>query len=384
MTPQGAKPPHPTPHTTYPIQEPAVSNGHAPGRAIPAHSCTTDVAPAAQARTPQRSTNPTPPTPHTTLHLRHAHDRHAHHTPRIHRTPRTQRIQPPHKKPPPTNDLHHPNTQHTTHRQEPRHATPTHGHHTPRTITSSPRATPTTPRTPQHPTNTPQHDPQHPTNLYVQNPHSQHTKHDYRTHNHRARHHTTPQHTRPRHHRKHSPHRDHTTTKHPHHTDIHVPPQGHHLTDTDTGIPTHPTAGPNGQAPPGPHTPVTERKPTHAKTLHHTGKHPTPHTLHRHSRPQHGGRPTGRVQNPSTPPVPTPSELAHTRITNTQATTSTPVTTHHLDPLWLPGEGFEHTARSRLCTGVTHVTITPVTLHRGSALIAWPSAGLKAGYVIPW
>lgn len=294
------------------------------------------------------------------------------------KNPTTPQKTTPHQRPtPPEHPTHHTPTGTTPRNPDPRSPHATHHHVKPTSNThhATHIATPhehattrplNTPRTCTYKTPTPN----------TQNTTTEHTTTALAT--------TRLLNTRPRHHRKHSPHRDHTTTKHPHHTDIHVPPQGHHLTDTDTGIPTHPTAGPNRQATPGPHTPVTERKPTHAKTLHHTGKHPTPHTLHRHSRPQHGGRPTGRVHNTSTPPVPTPSELAHTRITNTQATTSTPVTTHHLDPLWLPGEGFEHTARSRLCTGVTHVTITPVTLHRSSTLIARSSAGLKAGYVIPW
>lgn len=182
----------------------------------------------------------------------------------------------------------------------------------------------------------------------------------------------------PRPHRQQStllPHTEHTPSSR-------STPQGSHdtdLTDTDTGIPTHPLLDPQGQATPGPKPEGLTT--THAQhTAHPRNEDPPPEA--EPSRPV-APPPEGRLHETRDPHLqhqepPASSTATTTGPSTPQAPTINACYYLHLEPLWLPGEGFEHTARSLRPPGVTPVTVTPVTLHT----LTYLSAGLSAGMVV--
>ena len=323
-------------------------------------------------------------TPRTQVHHHHLtptpETPHPHHTPptprtRIHRTPRQQRTpEAPSRQPPPTpittptkNLTHHPPTgtdQRSTHHSTTPYVMPTSTH--PRGTLHVPQSTLTpctyttsethTQNPPSAPTTTNQTTVQHPT----------------------PRAHRTLRTPRP--HRQQStllPHTETTST-------TRGTPQGSHdtdLTDTDTGIPTHPPAGPRRT---GNAWTQARRVDHHARTAHRTPQKGRPSTrgttnatcrsTPRGSSPRDEG-PHLQHQEP-----PASSTATTTGPSTPQAPTINACYYLHLEPLWLPGEGFEHTARSLRPPGVTPVTVTPVTLHALTHL----SACLSAGMVVDW
>lgn len=384
--------------------------GHASRWVTLVSSCTTDVAPAAQAwtRSGQRihvsytSTHPIPPHPPATHTV----------------TPRTtspQRTQVHHKHPP----------QHTS-------TTPSNATHPVPCIHRIPR--------PQRTHRTPRPQRRHPTPRrharHVQNPRNEHTEHRFHTHN------------------PHPPtgrnHSTHPTKGAPHSTPdrVHVSHQPSHA----QALPTHPhwATSPTGtlhenRATPKPtttkvsgasqphhkhsttlepsHAPAPQWVPCRPRSLHPERTHryrrypkptrwtprtgnawtqarkgcppehqhterahldPTTHEQdttrqHLRSSPLHGGRPTGRVlthvrtayprrSGPLSPRTPEPRTSINARYY------------FHLDPLWLPARGFEHTARSLRPPGVTPVTVTPVTL----PFLPCLNAGLSARLMVGW
>ena len=319
-----------------------------------------------------------PPSPHPPPKA--PHPRHTHPTPRtrIHRTPRQQRTpEAPSRQPPLTpvttstkNLARHTPTgtdQRSTHQHDPlRHA----HEHTP------PEAPSTSSTSPEHP---------HP--MYVHNPRNAHTEHPFRTYN-------TPSppgsSTPPKEHTAPSEHHAPTDNKAPSYLTQNTP----HPVDTHPKEATTPTSPiptqvsqappcwtPQGQATPGPKPEGLTT--THAQhTTHPRNEDPPPEA--EPSRPV-APPPEGRLHETRDPHLqhqepPASSTATTTGPSTPQAPTINACYYLHLEPLWLPGEGFEHTARSLRPPGVTPVTVTPVTLHT----LTYLSAGLSAGMVVDW
>lgn len=142
-----------------------------------------------------------------------------------------------------------------------------------------------------------------------------------------------------------------------------------------------PLLDPQGQATPGPKPEGLTT--THAQHTTHPRKEDPPPEAHP-SRPV-APPPEGRLHETRDPHLqhqepPASSTATTTGPSTPQAPTINACYYLHLEPLWLPGEGFEHTARSLRPPGVTPVTVTPVTLHT----LTYLSAGLSAGMVVDW
>ena len=340
--------PHPTP--THP---PRHAHRHAthPGPPPPPHPHTKNTSPTPHTT---HATHPYPPNPETTKNTRgtlpsttpntHHHPHQEPHTPP---TDRNRSTIPAPARPitscPRAHNPEAPSTSHTLHQNTPLH------------VRTQPQKR--THRTPlPHLHQTPQPQVQHPT----------------------PRAHRTLRTPRP--HRQQStllPHTETTST-------TKDTPQGSHdtdLTDTDTGIPTHPPAGPRRT---GNAWTQARRVDHHARTAHRTPQKGRPSTrgttiatcrsTPRGSSPRDEG-PHLQHQEP-----PASSTATTTGPSTPQAPTINACYYLHLEPLWLPGEGFEHTARSLRPPGVTPVTVTPVTLHALTHL----SACLSAGMVVDW
>lgn len=223
--------------------------------------------------------------------------------------------------------------------------------------------------------------------MYVHNPRNAHTEHPFRTY------------TRHRNHRSSTPPREHTAPSEHHAPTGHKAPsyltqntphpvQAHpkEATTPTSPIPTQvsqrtPLLDPEGQATPGPKPEGLTT--THAQhTAHPKNEDPPPEA--QPSRPV-APPPEGRLHETRDPHLqhqepPASSTATTTGPSTPQAPTINTCYYLHLEPLWLPGEGFEHTARSLRPPGVTPVTVTPVTLHTLTCL----SACLSAGMVVDW